>query len=95
MKVAPLLMKIDIHLVAHKEFMTPVAGTHRRGVEFITVAQPDAFDDTTQLKGDRGGRTIGETSIKTSLLMRVLQASGDISPPGHAVGTSENRGLYR
>ena len=94
MKVAPLLMKIDIHLVAHKEFMTPVAGTHRRGVELVTVAQLDAFDDATQLEGDRGGRTVGETRIKTSLLMRVLQSSGDISPPSHPIGTSEHRGLY-
>ena len=52
MKVAPLLMKIDIHLVAHKEFMTPVAGTQRRGIELITVAQSDTFDDAAQLKGD-------------------------------------------
>ncbi len=94
MKVASLLTEVEIHLVSHKELMTPVAGTQRRGVELVTVAQLDAFDDATQLEGDRGGRTVGETRIKASLLMRVLQSPGDISTPSHPVSTSEDRGLY-
>jgi hypothetical protein len=52
MKVASLLTKVEIHLVSHKELMTPVAGTQRRGIEVITVAQSDTFDDAPQLKGD-------------------------------------------
>ena len=94
MKITPFLTKVDIHLIACKDLVAPIADTHSRGVDLITVTQFYTFDGAPHLYRYRGSRTIGETCIKVAFLMRILHTSGEVSPPSHTISTSENRGLY-
>ena len=52
MEVAPLLLKVDIHLIAHHQFVVAVAHTGATGEHLVAIADVDALKASADIARD-------------------------------------------
>ena len=94
MQVPAPLKQVQVCLVSHKQLVASVADVDGRRVDLVAVAEMDAVEVAAYQHCHGIRRTIPQSGVHHLLLMGVLQAARDISPPSHTVVTPQSRGVY-
>ena len=94
MEVAPLLLEVDVHLVAHHQLVVSVAypGTPRE--HLVAVADVDALETSADIPRDGVGRTVSHTGVHPLLVVLVDHPCSDVCPVGGAIVSCQYRCRY-
>ena len=83
--------KTDLSLVSDEEFMATIARIQLRSIALITVPKHHPMKSTSQQKGHRMIRTVGESTIQMLSLVLINQPSGNIASPRRTIIPDKSR----